>query len=64
MTKPMIKKVCEKCGSEDIWIDAAAEWDIDSQSWQLGNMWDYSHCADCDSKTDIVDQEIKQETDQ
>ena len=54
MTEPMIKKVCEKCGSEDVWIDAA----------QLGNMWDYSHCADCGSKTDIIDQEIKQETDQ
>jgi hypothetical protein len=56
-----IKKVCEKCGSEDVWVDAAAEWNTDTQSWELGNMWDYSHCGDCDSKTDIVDQEYKEE---
>ena len=43
-----IKKVCEKCGSEYVWVDAAAEWDTDTQSWELGNMWDYSHCGDCD----------------
>jgi hypothetical protein len=25
-------------------------------------MYDYSHCGDCDSKTSIIDQEIKQAT--
>ena len=52
-----IKKVCEKCGSEDVWIDAAAEWDTYNQSWMLGNKWDYSYCADCDAETNIIDQE-------
>ena len=55
-----IKKVCEKCGSEDVWVDAAAEWDTDTQSWELGNMWYYSHCGDCDADTYIINREVKE----
>jgi hypothetical protein len=66
-----ITKVCETCGSEAVQIDAVAEWDLDSQSWELQSNYHFiwpSWCRDCDaetyisrsgttSKTDIIDQE-------
>ena len=58
-----IKKVCEKCGSEDVQIDACAEWDFDSQSWELQSNYHFSWfswCRDCDAETDIIDQEVKE----
>lgn len=55
-----IEKVCEKCGSVEVWMDAMAEWDVDTQSWELGsNFVDYSWCRDCDAETNIINQEYK-----
>jgi hypothetical protein len=56
-----IKHVCEKCGSEEVFVDAYAEWDVDTQSWELVNLrcdW----CVDCDGETNIIEQEIKETT--
>jgi hypothetical protein len=58
-----ITKVCETCGSEAVQIDAVAEWDLDSQSWELQSNYHFiwpSWCRDCDAETDIVDQEVKE----
>ena len=55
-----IKKVCEKCGSQAVRIDAFAEWDFDSQSWELQEAFDYSWCCDCDAETSIINQEVKE----
>jgi hypothetical protein len=66
MTKPMIKKVCEKCGSENVYIDAYAGWSVERQSWELASTFDNSYCSDCDTETyidtetDIINQEIKE----
>jgi hypothetical protein len=40
-----IEKVCETCGSVEVWVDALAEWDVDTQSWELGSTFDNSWCA-------------------
>jgi hypothetical protein len=35
-TMMKIEKVCGTCGSVEVWIDALAEWDVDTQLWELG----------------------------
>jgi hypothetical protein len=54
-----IEKVCETCGSVEVWVDALAEWDVDAQSWELGSTFAHSWCRDCDADTYIIDKEIK-----
>jgi hypothetical protein len=56
-----IEKVCGTCGSVEVWVDALAEWDVDTQSWELGSTFDNSWCRDCDgqhhqSETNIINQ--------
>jgi hypothetical protein len=55
-----ITKHCETCGSEAVRVDAYAEWDFDSQSWELAELYDYSWCCDCDAGTNIIDKEVKE----
>jgi acetolactate synthase regulatory subunit len=59
-TMMRITKVCETCGSQAVQIDACAEWDFDSQSWELQSTYDHSRCYDCDADTNIIDQEVKE----
>ena len=44
---------CSKCKSTDILADAWAEWNIETQSWELQNVFEYSggHCNACDGPT-------------
>ena len=55
-----IEKVCGTCGSVEVWIDALAEWDVDTQSWELGSTFDNSWCRDCDAETYIINREYKE----
>ncbi len=55
-------KICETCGSESVRIEALAEWDFDSQSWELKSTHDYSWCCDCDADTNIIDKEYEETT--
>jgi hypothetical protein len=57
-----IEKVCETCGSVEVWVDALAEWDVDTQSWELGTTFgDNSWCRDCDAETYIINREYKED---
>ena len=54
-----VKKVCKTCGSESVWRDATAVWNVAAQEWRLGadfseNEW----CNQCDCETTIVEKEI------
>ena len=41
--------VCDVCGSEDIVADANAHWDKESQSWEVGEVWEKgAFCNGCD----------------
>ena len=43
-----IKKVCANCGSENVWVDATAAWDVENQGWELAfTSLDHAVCADC-----------------
>ncbi|CUS45925.1 hypothetical protein MGWOODY_Smn3173 [hydrothermal vent metagenome] len=34
--------------------DAWATWDVTSQTWVLGEVFDYAFCADCEADATIV----------
>jgi hypothetical protein len=41
--------VCSVCGSDEIVADACAHWDVESQSWTLGEVWEKgAMCGGCD----------------
>lgn len=50
-----IIKVCGTCGSENVKLDAWAEWDAENQMWSLGATFDHAICDDCDGECKIVD---------
>ena len=47
--------VCEQCGSEDVGIDAYAEWSVEEQEWVLASTYDAAHCTMCDGETTLVE---------
>ena len=54
------RKICERCGSERVWLDANAEWDHEEQAWVLLNTFDNAYCTDCEGETTIKDEEVKE----
>ncbi len=60
MTRPKLKMVCSRCGSENVRADAYAEWDVDNQKWELTTTFDKgSVCEDCEETDCIEEVEIK-----
>lgn len=59
MTK--IKKCCSTCGSTDIKFDAWAEWDEESQQYELSQTFDNTFCESCEGECSVEDQEISPE---
>jgi hypothetical protein len=55
MNKVKNVKVCNSCGSENVWSDASAAWDSELQEWVLLNVFDNEWCDDCDGECKIVD---------
>ena len=43
--------VCERCGSEDVKVDAWATWDGDG--WELDSTYDAAHCDACEGETTL-----------
>lgn len=58
-----IKKVCSLCGSEDVLIDAYAQWDVEKQDFVLNCTFEYSFCFcnKCQGECGIIDVEVKDE---
>ena len=46
--------VCSNCGSDDIVSDAWAEWSIETQQWQLGQVFDQTFCLACESDCSLL----------
>jgi hypothetical protein len=44
------KKVCPDCGSDRVWINARADWNVEAQEWQLLDTHeeDGPFCEDCE----------------
>jgi hypothetical protein len=56
-------KICSLCGSENVVLDAYAEWNSEQGAWVLRSVYEESHCEACDSSTDIltIDEETQLE---
>lgn len=53
--KEPIRIVCKHCGSDDVRRDAWADWNPDTQQWELGEVFDYGHCNHCDDESSLVE---------
>jgi hypothetical protein len=58
------KWVCSHCGSENVLLDAWAAWNIETQSWELANVFDAAFCEDCDGETHLKVVEAAEEDQQ
>ena len=56
-----IKIVCEECGSDQIVVDANAEWDISLQEWVTTGVLDEAHCFKCDDSCSTIEVEFNKE---
>lgn len=45
--------VCTECGSQDVWVDASASWDMDAQRWVLEQAYQQAYCDECDGETSL-----------
>tara|TARA_R110000851_G_scaffold158631_5_gene301688 strand:+ start:1062 stop:1244 length:183 start_codon:yes stop_codon:yes gene_type:complete len=52
-----ITKVCDKCGSEEVYFNAIATWDYRKQDWVLGEDLHRPWCERCDAEITVEDKE-------
>ena len=45
------KPTCRVCGSDDVFADATATWNINTQAYELVSALDSGHCITCESDT-------------
>lgn len=45
-----VKMVCPTCGSENVYCDAWASWDVDTQQWVVADTFDAGWCNECDGE--------------
>lgn len=59
---PMIKYVCEKCGSDDVSADTASRWNIVRQEWETSSVFDKgAGCDVCGGECRIIEKELTPE---
>jgi hypothetical protein len=52
--KRKLDMVCSLCGSGDVLCDAYAEWDIQTQTWELASTFEKgAFCNECGGETSI-----------
>ncbi len=59
------KPICPKCASDDLCIDAAARWNLETQDWVICGTHDTVICQACQWEGETVkwiDVETKEET--
>lgn len=49
----MIDIVCSTCGSNEVVLDAYAQWCVESQDWELCSTYDEAYCTMCDARTHL-----------
>ena len=52
---------CSYCGSRDVYRDATADWNPDSQSWELRAVMDQGFCEDCGGESTLTDHPLEEE---
>lgn len=56
-----INYVCKTCRSEDVGRDAWAQWDVESQQWQIQNVMSQGFCFKCEGEADLEEIEEKED---
>lgn len=55
-----VTKHCGVCDSQNVWLDANAEWDVKSQQWVRKNTFDEAYCDHCDCSTHIISKPVQE----
>ena len=58
--EPKVRMVCEDCGSEEVTRDAWAQWNVETQDWELGAVFDYAYCHRCQREAHIEEVPLKE----
>lgn len=58
--EPKLRMICEECGSSLVTRDAWAEWNEETQDWQLGAIYDFAFCHDCGGETHIEEKPLEE----
>lgn len=58
-TAPKVKLVCDKCGSTEISRDASAQWNEDTQDWELCGLQDNMTCETCGNDGNYIVKEVE-----
>lgn len=58
-----IKKVCCRCGSDDVTKDALAKWSNEDQRWELAVVLDSGNCDACGAELRYVNDALLEEND-
>ena len=58
--EPKLQMVCEDCGSEEVTRDAWAQWNVETQDWELGAVFDYAYCHRCQREAHIEEVPLKE----
>jgi hypothetical protein len=54
-----VKMVCAHCGSDDVRADAYAQWDVETQKWEIAQTFDKgAYCSKCDGETRIEERPL------
>jgi hypothetical protein len=56
--RPKVRMVCNTCGSEDVLLDAWAEWDKAKQRWRLSEIFTAAVCGNCDGECSISEKPL------
>lgn len=52
--KPLTQAHCSHCGSTDVFFDAYADWDVETQCFYVQNVMDKGHfCMTCEGECSI-----------
>ena len=58
-TRPNRAFTCGNCGSDQVVRDAWAEWSVDNQQWELGEVFDHTFCLACETECTLVAKEAQ-----
>ena len=50
---------CSQCEGDDVTRDAWAVWDVETQDWVLGAVFDYAYCQTCEAEARLIDVELQ-----
>jgi DNA-directed RNA polymerase subunit RPC12/RpoP len=54
----IVTYICSTCGSDDVSRDAAAEWSVAEQKWELKTEYDNATCERCGDETRLIEVEL------